>query len=151
MWDARLDDAGTRLVEAREPLVAELTPLTAEHYSRLAGATTEVGLAYVRSWSGPLLGALAEARTADLKRGCFDHWAPPGRVGADRGGTAGLAPMRPRGSSGHWPSLSNWLPTSWPLNGSALPPCSYWTTCSPNLIPDELERSWRAFPRARPC
>jgi DNA replication and repair protein RecF len=69
VWDARLDDAGTRLVEAREELVAELVPLTTEHYSRLAGATTEVGLVYVRSWTGPLLGALAEARAADLKRG----------------------------------------------------------------------------------
>ena len=69
VWDARLDAAGTHLVEAREHLVAELTPLTAEHYSRLAGATTEIALRYVRSWDGPLLGALAEARAADLKRG----------------------------------------------------------------------------------
>jgi DNA replication and repair protein RecF len=69
VWDARLDDAGTRLVEAREHLVAELVPLTAEHYSRLAGATTDVGLVYVRSWGGPLLEALVESRATDLQRG----------------------------------------------------------------------------------
>ena len=69
VWDARLDDAGTRLVEAREHLVAELAPLTIEHYSRLAGATTDVRLVYVRSWGGSLLAALAEARLGDVRRG----------------------------------------------------------------------------------
>jgi DNA replication and repair protein RecF len=69
VWDVRLADAGTRLVEAREQLVTELTSLTAEHYSRLAGAATDVGLVYVRSWSGPLLTALGETRSTDLVRG----------------------------------------------------------------------------------
>ena len=69
VWDARLDEAGTRLVEAREQLVVDLAPLVAEHYSRLAGAQTDVGLVYVRSWNGPLLQALGEARTKDIQRG----------------------------------------------------------------------------------
>ncbi|MGD0880929.1 MAG: DNA replication and repair protein RecF [Acidimicrobiales bacterium] len=69
VWDARLDDAGTRLVESRELLVDQLAPLAGEHYSRLAGTSTDVGLTYVRSWSGRLLDALAGARTKDIQRG----------------------------------------------------------------------------------
>ncbi len=69
VWDSRLDTAGSVLVEARERLVADLYPLVGEHYSRLAGATTEVGLNYRRSWSGPLLEALLETRATDVERG----------------------------------------------------------------------------------
>jgi DNA replication and repair protein RecF len=69
VWDARLDDAGTRLVEARERLVAELAPRVVEHYVRLAGLPTGVGLAYVRSWEGRLLDALGAARSRDVQRG----------------------------------------------------------------------------------
>ena len=69
VWDARLDVAGTSLVEAREHLVAELAPLAATHYSRLAGTETELGLTYVRSWSGRLSDALAESRGKDVERG----------------------------------------------------------------------------------
>ena len=69
VWDARLDEDGSRLVEAREHLVGELAPLASEHYSRLAGEPTEVGLAYTRSWSGTLLDALAAVRSQDLQRG----------------------------------------------------------------------------------
>jgi DNA replication and repair protein RecF len=69
VWDARLDVAGTALVEARAQLVETLSPLAAEHYSRLAGKTTALGLDYRRSWSGRLLDALAEARAHDVERG----------------------------------------------------------------------------------
>ena len=69
VWDSRLDAAGTALVEARETLVEQLAPITGEHYSRLAGQTTEVVLEYRRSWSGHLLGALGESRARDLERG----------------------------------------------------------------------------------
>jgi DNA replication and repair protein RecF len=69
VWDARLDAAGTGLVEAREQLVEELAPLAAIHYSRLAGADTDLGLVYVRSWSGRLADALVETRTKDVERG----------------------------------------------------------------------------------
>ena len=69
VWDARLDESGTRLVEAREQLVEQLAPLVARHYARLAGAPTEIGLAYQRSWSGPLAEALLEARDRDVQRG----------------------------------------------------------------------------------
>ena len=69
VWDARLDESGTRLVEARERLVIELAPLVSEHYSRLAGEPTPIGMTYVRSWDGSLLDALAAARDKDLQRG----------------------------------------------------------------------------------
>ena len=69
VWDARLADAGTRLVDAREQLVEQLAPLAARHYARLAGAPTEIGLVYRRSWTGPLLEALEDARSRDVQRG----------------------------------------------------------------------------------
>ncbi len=69
VWDARLDESGTRLVEAREHLVAELAPIAAGHYARLAGAPTPIGLRYVRSWEGRLLDALGSSRTRDVQRG----------------------------------------------------------------------------------
>jgi DNA replication and repair protein RecF len=69
VWDSRLDVSGTALVEAREALVVQLAPLAAAHYSRLAGRDTEVGMDYRRSWSGQLMGALAEFRVKDVERG----------------------------------------------------------------------------------
>ena len=69
VWDARLDESGTRLVAAREHLVGQLAPLVTEHYARLAGERTEIGMAYVRSWTGPLLDALGAARDKDVQRG----------------------------------------------------------------------------------
>jgi DNA replication and repair protein RecF len=69
VWDSRLDVAGTVLAEARQQLAEELGPVTAAHYSRLAGTETEVGLEYARSWSGRLLDALAGARVKDVERG----------------------------------------------------------------------------------
>jgi DNA replication and repair protein RecF len=69
VWDARLDEAGTSLVEAREALVTQLAPITEAHYSRLAGEATTVILDYQRSWSGRLLDALAQTRSKDLERG----------------------------------------------------------------------------------
>jgi DNA replication and repair protein RecF len=69
VWDARLDAAGTALADARADLAVQLTPLAEAHYARLAGRPTRVLLDYQRSWSGPLLAALAESRPRDLERG----------------------------------------------------------------------------------
>lgn len=69
VWDSRLDESGTRLAAAREQLVGQLTPLVTEHYARLAGEPTPIGITYVRSWSGPLLEALGVARDKDVQRG----------------------------------------------------------------------------------
>ncbi len=69
VWDARLAAAGTLLVEAREALVTQLAPAFTEHYGRLAGTATAVGLTYRRTWEGALADALAAARQDDLARG----------------------------------------------------------------------------------
>ncbi len=69
VWDTRLDRAGMTLVEARERLVGDLSPLVEEHCSRLAGTQVLVGLTYRRSWHGPLLDALRRSRAADVARG----------------------------------------------------------------------------------
>jgi DNA replication and repair protein RecF len=71
VWDQRLADAGKVLVAARERLVADLDPLVAAAYGRLAGVESRVLLAqrYERSWNGDLLDALAASRTDDLRRG----------------------------------------------------------------------------------
>ena len=99
VWDARLDAAGTALVEAREALVAELAPATASHYARLAGRTTEVRLDYRRSWSGRLVDALVESRPRDLDAGMSLDRSPPGRSGAVGGGTAQPHPCLPGGAA----------------------------------------------------
>ena len=69
VWDARLGESGTRLVEAREHLVDQLTPLTERHLARLAGGPTSIRLAYQRSWTGDLAEALERVRDRDLQRG----------------------------------------------------------------------------------
>ncbi len=69
VWDARLADAGERLVAARNELVAQLAPLVTAHYSRLAGTPVRVGLDYRCSWQGGLLEALYASREPDLVRG----------------------------------------------------------------------------------
>lgn len=74
VWDQRLADAGKVLTAARERLSAELEPLVAGAYGRLAGAAdgsgdAVVALGYQRSWKGDLADALAAARTDDLRRG----------------------------------------------------------------------------------
>lgn len=69
VWDVRLDESGTRLVEAREHLVDQLGPLVTDHYARLAGEDTDIGMTYVRSWHGPLLEALVACRHKDVQRG----------------------------------------------------------------------------------
>lgn len=69
VWDARLNESGTRLVEAREHLVNQLGPLVTDHYGRLAGEETEIGMTYMRSWHGPLLDALGVSRHKDVQRG----------------------------------------------------------------------------------
>jgi DNA replication and repair protein RecF len=74
VWDQRLADTGKVLTAARERLVAELEPLVAGAYGRLAGADDAAGhaavtLGYQRSWDGDLADALVAARTDDVRRG----------------------------------------------------------------------------------
>ena len=69
VWDQRLDEAGTRLADARDDLVEQVAPLTAAHYDRLAGRSSRTSVRYCRSWSGRLGDALAAHRSEDLARG----------------------------------------------------------------------------------
>jgi len=102
VWDDRLDLAGTALVEAREALVLQLTPLAAAHYGRLAGTPVAVTLGYRRSWDGRLLNALAGGRARDLERGMT-------LVGPHRDElevTLGALPSRTHASQGEQRSLA---------------------------------------------
>jgi DNA replication and repair protein RecF len=102
VWDSRLDGAGTALVEAREQLVVELGPIAETHYSRLAGASTEIGLVYVRSWPGRLADALLECRSKDVERGISS-------IGPHRDElelTVGGLPSRTHASQGEQRSLA---------------------------------------------
>jgi DNA replication and repair protein RecF len=68
VWDERLAAAGSDLARAREALVADLAPLAAEAYARLATSPERCSMTYRRSWSGSLGDALVAARDEDLRR-----------------------------------------------------------------------------------
>ncbi|HLH28722.1 MAG TPA: DNA replication/repair protein RecF [Acidimicrobiales bacterium] len=69
VWDQRLEETGTRVVEAREQLVEQLQPRVAALYDDLAGRRFDVRLRYARSWEGALSAGLAAHRQVDLARG----------------------------------------------------------------------------------
>jgi DNA replication and repair protein RecF len=102
VWDARLGDSGTRLVEAREELVEQLTPLAARHLARLAGGPITIGLEYQRSWTGPLADALGSVREQDLQRGVSTIWPHRDELGL----TVEGLPSRTHASQGEQRSLA---------------------------------------------
>jgi len=67
VWDERLANSGTRLVEAREQLVEDLTGPASAAYRHLSGRDSKLAFDYRRSWRGELLDALREGRADDLK------------------------------------------------------------------------------------
>jgi DNA replication and repair protein RecF len=67
VWDERLASSGTRLVEAREQLVEDLTGPASAAYRYLSGRDSKLAFDYRRSWQGELLDALREGRADDLK------------------------------------------------------------------------------------
>jgi DNA replication and repair protein RecF len=71
IWDTRLAEKGTELVEAREALVHDLEPELVKAYDQVAHTAAAVSGAYARSWGSDvsLLDALAEARADDVRRG----------------------------------------------------------------------------------
>jgi DNA replication and repair protein RecF len=69
VWDAKLAQAGTAVVEAREELVGWLEPEIAKAYDHVAHSAADVSVGYRRSWDGPLADALAAGRTDDVRRG----------------------------------------------------------------------------------
>ena len=69
VWDAKLAQHGTALVDARRDLVSRLEPLVAKAYASVASGADAISLRYVASWSDDLHAALTAARTDDLRRG----------------------------------------------------------------------------------
>ena len=69
VWDAKLAAAGEELAGARADLVGRLEGAVGKAYDQVSGTAADVGMAYERSWAGPLAPALAEARADDLRRG----------------------------------------------------------------------------------
>lgn len=73
VWDLRLCELGERVAVLRSKTLAQLEPMVVEAYSELSarrGHAHSVQLRYGSTWfEGGLSGALAEARTADIRRG----------------------------------------------------------------------------------
>jgi DNA replication and repair protein RecF len=71
VWDDKLVQAGEALAAAREQLVAALRDPMAEGYRSVSRRAASVELTYVAPWrdhAGGLRGALADARTDDVRR-----------------------------------------------------------------------------------
>lgn len=68
VWDAQLDDVGTKLVIARERLVEEVTPVVASAFAGLSRIDASLQLRYQRSFKGELGDALRIARDDDVRR-----------------------------------------------------------------------------------
>jgi DNA replication and repair protein RecF len=70
VWDAKFDEVGMALAEARVALVARLAPVLAEAYATLAGAGRSATMHYEPAWFRTgLATALRDARVDDLRRG----------------------------------------------------------------------------------
>jgi DNA replication and repair protein RecF len=69
VWDEKLGQSGGELIRAREAFLAELEPLAATAFRRLARLDDELKLVYQRSFGGELADALGRSRKEDLRRG----------------------------------------------------------------------------------
>ena len=102
VWDAKLADVGTSLVEAREEIGARLEPEIGKAYDEVADAAADVALHYTRSWTGALVDALLGARTDDLRRAV----TTVGPHRDDVSFTIGGLPARTHASQGEQRSLA---------------------------------------------
>jgi DNA replication and repair protein RecF len=70
VWDAKLDQAGSALVDARVRLLDQLAPQLAGAYDQVAQRSAAVEATYVSAWREQgLAAALAAARRDDIRRG----------------------------------------------------------------------------------
>ena len=69
VWDAKLAELGEALAVARDAAVAALEPEVGKAYDQVAHTAADVGVAYRRSWDGPLAEALAQSRGDEVRRG----------------------------------------------------------------------------------
>jgi DNA replication and repair protein RecF len=102
VWDAKLAEVGEALAASREQVVTRLEPEVGKAYDDVAVTAADVGLAYRRSWAGPLADALAASRADDVRRGVT-------LVGPHRDElvlTIGALPARTHASQGEQRSLA---------------------------------------------
>jgi DNA replication and repair protein RecF len=107
VWDAKLAQAGSALVRAREGLVEALGPVCNVAYHELALAAegrgrADVAFGYRRSWTGDLLDALVRARPDDIRRGVTTVGPHRDDLAIDLGGL----PARTHASQGEQRSLA---------------------------------------------
>jgi len=102
VWDHKLALAGDALAVAREQLTAILGPHAGVAYDRVADRSAHVQLTYLRSWTGPLSVALAQARSDDVRRGV----STVGPHRDDLGLSIGGLPSRTHTSQGEQRSLA---------------------------------------------
>lgn len=69
LWTSDFCDVSELLVARREPLISQLSPLVTSFYRELAQTSSDVGVAYERSWSDRLLDALTTSFNDDRARG----------------------------------------------------------------------------------
>ncbi|MGH9125911.1 MAG: DNA replication/repair protein RecF [Acidimicrobiales bacterium] len=102
VWDRKLAEVGTAVADARAGLVASLSSQVAAVYDQVAERSSEIAVAYQRSWDGPLAAALASARAEDLRRAVTT-------IGPQRDElviTVGAMPSRTHASQGEQRSLA---------------------------------------------
>jgi DNA replication and repair protein RecF len=102
VWDDKLADAGTRLVDARRSLLESVSPALSRTYAAVAGCDEEVQATYAPSFGGDLRRALADARGDDLRRAVTTAGPHRDEVVLTIGGM----PARTHGSQGEQRSLA---------------------------------------------
>jgi DNA replication and repair protein RecF len=102
VWDAKLAAAGTAVREAREALLAEMTPRLAAAYDAVARKAADVETIYEPSWDGDLAEALVASRDLDVRRGVSTIGPHRDEIVLRIGG----APARTHASQGEQRSLA---------------------------------------------
>ena len=114
VWDARLDESGTALVEAREPLVDHLAPLADCPLLAAGRSGLRRGAGLPAVVGGRAGGSTGRSRGARTSSEACRWWVPTATSWSCRWTASRAEPTRHRGSSGPWPSPCSWPPTSWP-------------------------------------
>ena len=115
VWDQRLADAGKVLVAARERLAADLDPLVASAYSRLAGEGGR-DLVQQRLRRGAGTGTCSTRSPPAARTTCggaSTPWARTATTCSSRSRAARPGPTPPRASSAAWRWPCAWASTSW--------------------------------------
>jgi DNA replication and repair protein RecF len=68
VWDERLAVSGTRLAQARERMIEDLSEPANDAYRYLAGTVNRLEISYQRSWQGNLKETLEACRAEDMRQ-----------------------------------------------------------------------------------